>query len=480
MNLTSLLNWILLSTVLLGVWWLCYRVALRQERSFVYNRVFLVLGPVLAASLPLLPLAWPSGWGAVPAALPSVTTVLLPAAQVGGPAATGPTGVDWSFWLWAAYLGGAALLLGRLETEMTKLWLATRALAQEKRAGYTLVPTHGQLPTSSFGRVVLWDETLPLSAAEAAQVLRHELAHMRQGHTYDRLLLELLRAALWFNPFVHYCGRALALTHEYLADEAALQEDAVASFSATRSYAHLLARQVATRLGFSVPLTHTFSHSQTLRRIAMIQKTSPIRRWKQWLALPLMAASLFIVAACERQKEVAPASTFEVRNERLVNGAWMTDSAAVPPPPPPAPVPPDAPLRWEREAYVYVEQMPQLPGGGGNTAIVQAIQKNLVYPEVPAANRKAGRVFVSFMVTETGEVRDALIVKGLSSPYDNAVLDAVRNMPRFVPGKQDGKTVPVRFTVPVQFLTETPAKTVGLQLFNLYGGWEPKLVRTGC
>ena len=69
--------------------------------------------------------------------------------------------------------------------------------------------------------MVFWDETLPLSAREANQVLRHELAHVRQGHTYDHLLLEVLRAVLWFNPFVHLCGRALALTHEFLADEAA-------------------------------------------------------------------------------------------------------------------------------------------------------------------------------------------------------------------------------------------------------------------
>ncbi|GAC1380340.1 MAG: hypothetical protein NVS3B25_04550 [Hymenobacter sp.] len=52
-----------LSTGLLGAWWLCYRVALRQERSFAYNRAFLVLGPLLAAGLPLLPGAWLAGWG---------------------------------------------------------------------------------------------------------------------------------------------------------------------------------------------------------------------------------------------------------------------------------------------------------------------------------------------------------------------------------------------------------------------------------
>ena len=61
MNLISLLNWTLISMVLLGAWWLCYRSALRSERGFAYNRVFLVLGPLLAAGLPLLPVAWPAG-----------------------------------------------------------------------------------------------------------------------------------------------------------------------------------------------------------------------------------------------------------------------------------------------------------------------------------------------------------------------------------------------------------------------------------
>ena len=80
MNQIRLLNWMLISTVLLGVWWACYRLALRPERSFGYNWAFLVLGPLLAAGLPLLPLAWPAGWwGTGPAGLAGVAAVLLPA-----------------------------------------------------------------------------------------------------------------------------------------------------------------------------------------------------------------------------------------------------------------------------------------------------------------------------------------------------------------------------------------------------------------
>jgi len=448
MNQISLLNWMLLSTLVLGVWWLCYRLALRQERSFAYNRMYLVLGPLLAVGLPLLPLRWPVGWGTGPAALPGMATVVLPVVQAG--AAVGAAGPNWAFWLWAAYVTGALLTLMRLGLGLGKLWLTARALPGEQRTGYALVRTHGRLPTSSFGRVVFWDETLALSAREADQVLRHELAHVQQGHTYDRLLLELLRAALWFNPFVHLCGRALGLTHEFLADAVALRDTAASGPAAAclpNSYAHLLARQVAGRLGFSVPLAHSFSQSQTLRRIAMIQQTSPIRRWKQWLALPLVAA-LLITVACEQQKEpVAPAGT-------PIPTAQLQDGVA---PPPPIPlqnsvVPPNA-------LYTYVEQMPMLPGGGGNAAIVEYIQHHLVYPNVPLPDRSNGRVFVSFTVSDRGGVQAVKIVKGLSAEYDAAVVAAVQQLPKFIPGKQNQKPVNVSFTVPVKFVSEAPGST---------------------
>ena len=444
MNQLSLLNWMLLGTALLGAWWACYRLALRAERSFAYNRAFLVIGPLLAAGLPLLPLAWPAGWwGTGPAGLAGVAAVLLPAVQVGAPGAGAEAaGSGWAFWLLAGYLTGAALVLLRLAAGLGRLWWQTRALARTAGEGYTMVETHGQLPTSSFGRVILWDETLPLSPAEARQVLRHELAHARQGHTYDRLLLELLRVVLWFNPFVHLCARALALTHEYLADEAALHESSPPTPSLSTSYSQLLARQVASRLGFSVPLAHSFSHSQTLSRIAMIQKTNPIRRWKQWLALPLLGV-LLVAVACEKAAPPAePAASSTAQN-------------SVAPPPPPIVVLHDGRQAPPPKVYTYVERMPELTAGGGNKAIVEFIQQHLAYPKVAAADQRAGRVFVSFIVDVQGQVQVPEVVKGLGAAYDEAVLAAVRQLPRFTPGTQDGKAVAVSFTVPILFAGAT-------------------------
>ncbi len=430
----------LLSTVLLGLWWLGYRLLLRGERSFAYNRAYLGLGPVLAAGLPLLPLAWPAGWGVGPAALPRLATVLLPAVQVGAADATASPGFAGPQGLWLVYLAGAGVVLARLGWAVGRLWWQARHLPRRPQAGYTLIETQGRLPTSSFGRVIFWDDSLALSPAEARQVLAHEQAHRHQGHTYDRLSLELLRAVLWFNPFVHLCARALALTHEYLADEAALRATSNATSSLAISYSQLLARQVASRLGFSVPLAHSFSHSQTLSRIAMIQKTSPIRRWKQGLALPLLGACVFAVACEKAAPPATPTEKLELikidgQNRLVVRKG--SETTLLPPPP---------------VVYDFVEQMPELTGGGGPEAIVRNIQQHLVYPKLPAAEQHTGRVFASFIVTDKGEVQAAKVIKGLSAAYDEAVLAAIRQLPKFVPGKKDGKAVNVSFTVPLLFV----------------------------
>lgn len=101
--------------------------------------------------------------------------------------------------------------------------------------------------------------------------------------------------------------------------------------------------------------------------------------------------------------------------------------------------------------YVYVEQMPQLPGGGGTAAIVAAIQKAVRYPGLALRNGVEGKVFVSFTVDPKGEVTDVKIVKGLGYGLDEETMRAIKTLPRFIPGKQNGREVSVAFTVPVTY-----------------------------
>ena len=101
--------------------------------------------------------------------------------------------------------------------------------------------------------------------------------------------------------------------------------------------------------------------------------------------------------------------------------------------------------------YTYVEQMPQLPGGGGTTAIVAAIQKAARYPATALSNQIEGRIFISFVVNAVGEVSDVKVVKGLGYGLDEETIRAVKSLPQFIPGKQNGRPVSVAFTVPISF-----------------------------
>ena len=118
MNANALLTWMTNTVLVLGAAWGLYRVALCHERCFGYNRVLLLLVPLVAAGLPLLPrpsLGWLAGyWAGTPSALAGAAPTprfLLPALRI----VPGGWGAGWSasglLWL---YAGGVALGLGRL------------------------------------------------------------------------------------------------------------------------------------------------------------------------------------------------------------------------------------------------------------------------------------------------------------------------------------------------------------------------------
>ena len=428
MNMLPHLTWLTGTLLPLGALWLVYRVALRGERCVGYNRALLLLAPVVAALWPLLPHPAVPAWLSAPSvAAPGMgLSVLLPAVQVGQAALAVAEWSAWS-WLWLLYLAGVALGLGRLTWRAARLRSLVRRLPHEVRPGYVLAYTSGQLPTSFFGSVVFWDETATLTPAEADAVLAHEVAHVQQRHTLDVLWLEVWRALLWPNPFAHLLLPGLRLTHELLADQAA-----TAGLTQATPYPVLLARVAAQQLRRPAYFTllQPFTLSFTLTRIAMLQSKTPARRWKQWLVLPVLGG-LFL-AACQSSplKEMVP-----------------------PPPPPPPPALATVPRSVLEAAaaghiYTYVEQMPQLPGGGGSGAIIKQIQDNFIYP---AGAQQEGRVFANFIVAADGSVSNVKIIKGLAPAYDAAVLAAINQLPRFVPGKQAGNPVAVSFTVPVTF-----------------------------
>ena len=103
----------------------------------------------------------------------------------------------------------------------------------------------------------------------------------------------------------------------------------------------------------------------------------------------------------------------------------------------------------EEKVYDVVEEMPQFPGGP--SALFEYLSNNLQYPVVAEENGVQGRVIVTFIVEKDGSISNAKVVKAVDPSLDKEAIRLVESMPNWIPGKQNGEPVRVKYTVPVTF-----------------------------
>ena len=109
----------------------------------------------------------------------------------------------------------------------------------------------------------------------------------------------------------------------------------------------------------------------------------------------------------------------------------------------------EKPKEEETKVFDVVEQMPQFPGG--QQALFEYLSKNIKYPVIAEENGVQGRVIVTFVVERDGSITDAKVVKSVDPSLDKEAQRVVKAMPHWIPGKQNGSAVRVKYTVPVTF-----------------------------
>lgn len=98
------------------------------------------------------------------------------------------------------------------------------------------------------------------------------------------------------------------------------------------------------------------------------------------------------------------------------------------------------------------EEMPSFPGG--EKALMQYIKDNTYYPKEMCEGAAQGRVMVGFVINEDGSISDVKVLRSLTPELDEVAVKIVKGMPKWYPGKQNGKAVKTKYTVPVSFRTE--------------------------
>lgn len=107
------------------------------------------------------------------------------------------------------------------------------------------------------------------------------------------------------------------------------------------------------------------------------------------------------------------------------------------------------PVREEEEALIVAEVMPSFKGG--TAALMQFLNETVKYPQAAIEQQEAGRVICTFVVELDGSIANIEVLRGVSPALDKEAIRVIQSMPAWNPGFQNGKTVRVKFTLPITF-----------------------------
>jgi TonB family protein len=195
-------------------------------------------------------------------------------------------------------------------------------------------------------------------------------------------------------------------------------------------------------------MANSFNHSSLKKRITMMlkEKSNPWARLKYAYVLPLAAISIAAFASNEVSNPLERLSDAKVSD---LSAYFISPSIVYDSQKPDKKKVTKKVSSTDSSIYNVPEEMPQYPGG--TSALLSFIGANLKYPADAKENKVEGKVFIQFVVNSEGKVQDAKVVKRLSSSCDNEALRVVNMMGRWIPGKQKGKPVNVKYTLPIMF-----------------------------
>lgn len=454
-------------------WLLCYlfyRLVLERTTFFRLNRYYLLVTLVLGLAMPLarITLLAPdtpsqqtqnSNW--LPEVVIKANNLVNQPFYLPEFTVTATSFPSWQIIKGIYWLGFSWCIL-RFLIGMFQLYRMYQKGTKQHFRNYTLIQSKAVRTPFSFFHYLFWPAENADQQSDTELMLRHEETHIHQGHTWDVLLSELVKAICWFNPLAYRYSLALRDVHEYLADAAVLQ-------TATRkAYGRLLIEQSLS--GPSIALVNHFSTSQLKKRINMMKrkKSQSIFQLQYALALPLIVGLGILFAHIQWKTVLAEAPTMIADQELASNSP-----VAIPPLPTLQKITYDT---LPQEVFRVVEEMPAYPGG--NEAMFKFLGNNIKYPEKAQKNNQEGIVVIQFIVDKKGKLLDQKVVKGVSTEIDAEALRVIGLMPQWQPGVQKGQKVNVSFNLPIRFmLDEKPSQEVFTEVEQLptYRGGKEEL-----
>lgn len=437
---TSILPYFLKVNLALAILYICYRLLFRNDTFFRLRRAVLLSVYLIAFLYPLLDISiWLSTRESVTEIVNYYSTILPLKTVVAADDTPLSTEADWltiaESYMLLIYLAGITLLFLRCIIELfTVIRLRLRSPKQLINGTTIYVLPSQEEPYSFFGWIFASPESHTPPALE--EILVHEKTHVRQLHSIDVILGEIVCILCWINPFAWLLKKEISSNHEYLADEQVM----LAGYNKKEYQYHLIGLEHPEMA--IAKLYNNFSVLPLKKRITMLNKkrTGRVGKVKYLTLLPLAAGLLLLNNIDAMARIVSRQTTVPVPAEKtMIAPAPEAVSVEVA-----TPLPPD-----DDKVYEVVDVMPEFPGG--ETELLKYMARNVKYPAESIKNKEEGSLSLSFIINKDGSLSDIKVVKSLTPLLDAEAVRVVKNMPKWTPGKVKGKVVRVAYTTPITY-----------------------------
>lgn len=453
-----------------------YFLLLEKEKSFKFNRFYLLSTLVFALVFPLLqyevPIK-PISTEIVPILSESTANVAVSQVE--------EAGINWTNILISVYAIVALFLFMKYVYNIVKLLNLKGKTMVYKSIKLKVLKQN--LTPFSFLNTIFVGEIYFENNRIKDEIFQHEKTHIDSRHSYDLLFMELCMVFMWFNPAFYFYKKAFVNNHEFIADENVLK-----NFANIKKYQHLILDEI-NQPKDRVNLTNHFYFNNTKQRIIMMTKSNKkTSKWKSFLSVPLIAGVAFftvqkVYAKAEISNNVKAAVTNahettklpeasskvvdEVKFEQIQKidsskNKKIKDSAipsAPPIPPTPVAAPTDVPLPptiEEIPVVVQKDEPAQFPGG-----LKRVRDLIMQYFDITKIASKKGeksheRADVKILVDEDGKM-NTLEVNSSNEEFAKEVKQTMLKIASentWIPGKKDGKPVKSYYKIPVTMAFE--------------------------
>ena len=389
-----------------GVLAALYSLIIERKVDFFFARLFLIFSVLLSAVIPMINIpVWES------ALVPQLTEVTV--GEVSTEVVQGTvTSFDFNFvaLIWAVYGVGVALCMGSIVLQMVNILNIRRVGQMTTFDGVNIVRSQQNIASFSlFKTIYIGNNT---ADTDLPTIVAHERSHIAHKHSVERVVMEIFKALLWWNPFVWIASRRLVEAHEFEADN-----DVIGSGCDANLYVATLLKHL---FGYSPEIANGLHNSLTKKRLKMILKGNSGRYalLRKVAVIPVLGVlfALFSLTTKEAVAQDVQQSKVEVAVTEINDYQDF--------------------YRW--------------------------VVMNVQYPSAAREQSLSGSVIASLTIDTDGNVKDVKIVKSDNELFSKEVSRVLAKAPAWRPFVKDGKRVEVKYMLPVNFvLDDAKVENVG-------------------